>query len=234
MSKWATEEPQFCEYFRSEWVRKHPNWFAAANLNAPNTNNSLEGFNSSIKKNHTMRRQLPITIFKETLLKLIQHKSNMYVREKEKKIFYDAPKIAVDEWKRGAEYAMDAKTKEKVFQYGDVYYILSNAELNESRVANSKAAVDLFNSVEATTFNEYLENYHQRVYELKYETNWRSSSCSCPYFMANPICKHIISIALLKRDALCPIEANPNILGRKPKRGPKSKAKGALHKPIVV
>lgn len=125
LSKWEEGEPEFCAYFKSEWIQKHPNWFAAANLKAPNTNNPVEGFNSSIKKNHTFRRRLPLTLFKETLMKMLRFKSGMYIREKERNIFYEKPKIDIKEWKTAALYATDPATKKKVLKYSESYYIVS-------------------------------------------------------------------------------------------------------------
>lgn len=80
------------------WIKKHPNWFAAANLFAPNTNNAIEGFNSSIKSVHTLHRRLPLTTFKETMLKMLSYKSKMYVRDAEKKVFYDKLNISRNDW----------------------------------------------------------------------------------------------------------------------------------------
>lgn len=229
--QWSEKEPKFYDYFRSEWVQKHPNWFCAANLKVPNTNNLVEGTNATFKKNHTLRRRQPLTMFKETLVKMLSHISQMYVREREKKIFHESPQIETAAWKRAVEYAKDSKTKQKVFKHGAEYYILSNLELECQRVNDGETAANLFNNVSAEDFNDYQRNYHQRVYQLTYGKTWHSSTCSCPYYMDNPTCKHILALALLKRDTVCPSEANTEILGKKPKRGPKSKAKNALYKP---
>lgn len=125
MSEWKIEEPQFCEYFEREWVQKHPNWYAAANLRAPNTNNGVEGYNSSIKAIHTLRQRLVLTMFKETLCKMLRYKSAMYIREKEAKVFYSEPKISRDDWSKAVEYARDPDTKRRIFMHNHLYYILS-------------------------------------------------------------------------------------------------------------
>lgn len=234
LEKWCQKEAKFCDYFQSEWVNKHPNWFAAANLFAPNTNNAIEGFNSSIKSVHTLRRRLPVTTFKETMMKMLNYKSKMYVRDAEKKIFHDKLTIGRDEWSVSVLYAKDPRTKSKVFKQGESYFILSDAELDndERRVIDGATASNLFYNTESLTFSEYISNFHQRVYKLNFcDDDWMKSWCSCPKFMSSPVCKHILSIAMLKRLTSCPVEANPSIMGQKPKRGKKSNAKGALFKP---
>lgn len=233
LAEWKADEPAFCEYFEREWIQKHPNWYAAANLTAPNTNNGVEGFNSSIKAVHTLRQRLVLTMFKETLMQMLRYKSSMYVREKEAKVFYAELNINRDDWRKAVLYATDPATKRKIFMHNSLYYILSDEEINkvEQRITSGESAAALFYSTDASSFGQYVKDYHQCVYELNLKENWMDSTCSCPYFMKNPVCKHIIAIAMLKRLVQCPVEANPTILSQKPKRGRKSNANGALNKP---
>lgn len=229
LSEWKEDEPEFCQYFEREWIQKHPNWYAAVNLLAPNTNNGVEGLNSSIKAIHTLRQRLVLTMFKETLIKMLRYKSCMYTREKEAKVFYSELKIHREEWSRAAVYAMDPETKNKIFMHNNLYYILSGKESRREiqRISNGEAAAEMFYSTEAKSYEEYLEDYHQSVYELNFNENWMNSTCTCPHFMKNPVCKHILALALLKQIVRCPAEANPTILSQKPKRGRKSNSKGA-------
>lgn len=193
---------------------------------------TMEGFNSSINSEHTLRQRLVLTIFKETLLKMLQYKSEMYVREKEQKVFHTDIVVHRDDWAKAVLYAKHPDTKRKVFINNEVYYILSDDELNreEQRVTNGQTAAVLFYSCDASSFEEYSLEYHQRVYELKLKDNFMDPTCSCPYYMKNPTCKHILAISMLKRIVQCPVEANPDVLAKKPKRGRKSNAKGALQR----
>lgn len=235
LTKWESTEPAFCDYFQREWVQKHPNWYAAANLLAPNTNNGAEGKNSTIKSVHTMRQRLVFTMFKETFTKMLMYWSAMYNREKEAKIFYTEVNISRNDWSKAASYAMDTDTKRKIFVHDGVYYVLSSEKMEsgELQIADGKSAADLFHSTAAATFEDYVQHQHQCVYQLKLNDDWKKSTCTCPYFMKHPMCKHILSVAMLRRRVLCPSEANPAALGQKPKRGRKSNAKGALHKPTA-
>lgn len=235
LDKWRACEAKFCDYFKSEWVTKHPNWFASANLLAPNTNNPSEGINSHMKDVHTIRRRLHVTMFKETVVSMLNYKSKMYNREKERKVFSHEPNVKKDDWRIAAEYALHPTTKKKIFKFNESYYILSSEELAAKRVSDGKSARDLFLCTDASTFQIYTTEYHQRVYEVIFnENNWELSTCSCPRFMLNQICKHVLAIGLLKRTLVCPATANPLILGQKAKRGRKPNAKGALYKPKNV
>lgn len=190
LAKWKSIEPAFCDYFQSEWIQKHPNWYAAANLLALNTNNGTEGVNSSIKSVHTMRQRLVLTMFKETLTKKLIYKSSMYERGKEAKVFYTDINIRRDEWSKAALYAMDPGTKRKIFMNDGLYYILSGEKVKngEVQISDGKIAAAPFYSTAASSFQEYVQHFHQCVYELKLEQNWMDSTCSCPHFMKNPMC----------------------------------------------
>lgn len=124
-------------------------------------------------------------------------------------------------------------TKRKMFMHNDLYYILSDEEVNRAnqRIKNGETASEVYYSTNATSYSEYVQDFHQCVYELNFKKNWMDSTCSCTYFMKNPVCKHILAIAMLKRLVQCPVESNPAILSQKSKRGRKSNAKGALYKP---
>lgn len=85
--KWQKREPAFIQYFKIEWIRKNPHWYAAAELKAPNTNNAMEGFNLSLKRDHTLRERQPLTQFSGIFIDFISYKSQMYTRSQEKKNF---------------------------------------------------------------------------------------------------------------------------------------------------
>lgn len=132
-------------------------------------------------------------------------------------------------------YGLDPATRSKVFQFNGSYYILSSDEATKERVSDGEAARNLFLSTAATSFEIYTTEYHQRVYEVNFKVdNWTLSTCSCPKFMLKQICKHVLAIGILKRILVCPVTANPSVLGQKPKRGRKPNAKGALYKPKNV
>ncbi len=57
---------------------------------------------------------------------------------------------------------------------------------------------------------------------------WRSATCTCPSFLKNYICKHIIGMSIRLKYCKAPPEAKNVSIGTKRKRGRPSKAKKAL------
>ena len=59
---------------------------------------------------------------------------------------------------------------------------------------------------------------------------WRQGTCTCPSFLKNYICKHIIGLSIRLKYCKAPPEAKNVAIGAKRKRGRPSKAKKALIK----
>ena len=57
---------------------------------------------------------------------------------------------------------------------------------------------------------------------------WRKTTCTCPSFFKNYICKHIIGISIRLKYCKVPPEAKNVKIGTKRKRGRPSKARKAL------
>lgn len=52
LNKWEKEEDEYCKYFKSEWIEKHPNWYLRAAEFTPCHNNALESSNRYLKLSH--------------------------------------------------------------------------------------------------------------------------------------------------------------------------------------
>lgn len=233
ISKWQTSEPDFVQYFKKEWVNKNPNWFACANLKAPNTNNATEGTNLTLKRDHTLRERQPMTQFSETFIQMIRYKSEMYARETEPKVFNTSPIIKKEDWTNGAIFASDPNIGAKVIPVnGNLLYIISQKEFDDPKIKKTECENDVQEffgkMLLVDNFDDYVQNMHQRVYELNFADEWRESTCTCPYYMKKLICKHIIGTAFYSKEAVCPADCNPNVLNKKKSRGRPAKAKSAL------
>lgn len=57
LRKWSKHEPEFCQYFKKEWLGDHKNWYEQAAFYTPSHNNHVEGYNSVIKRLHTDRER---------------------------------------------------------------------------------------------------------------------------------------------------------------------------------
>ena len=60
--------------------------------------------------------------------------------------------------------------------------------------------------------------------------DWRKGICTCKHFPKKYTCKHLLSIAFIKKMFEPRIEAKKVFLGQKSKRGPSKKARYALLK----
>jgi len=68
------------------------------------------------------------------------------------------------------------------------------------------------------------------VYLTNNAGEWRSATCTCPSFLKNYICKHIIGMSVRLKYCKAPPEAKNVAIGAKRKRGRPSKVKKALIK----
>lgn len=90
---WTDKEPEFVEYFRSEWLEQHPNWHeGASSSDGPSSNNGLESFNLRIKEDHTIRERLPLSQFIDLVLEAVEAWGRQY--DSEYKIFKTEPEIS--------------------------------------------------------------------------------------------------------------------------------------------
>lgn len=82
-----------------------------------------------------------------------------------------------------------------------------------------------------SSFDEYVKNGHGMFWEVTFrkQNDWNGqSTCTCPVFYKQFVCKHIVGMALRLNLTKCPRIANPTLLGQKAKRGRKAQAKKAL------
>ena len=78
-----------------------------------------------------------------------------------------------------------------------------------------------------TSFDEY-KDIMCKTYRVCYAAHWLDSTCTCPAFQKNKICKHTVGVAAIHKAIRIPIEAKSVQIGEKPKRGRRPKAVKAL------
>lgn len=232
LEKWQAKEPEFVAYFKKEWVSKNPHWYACANLKAPNTNNGTEGTNLTLKRDHTLRERQPMTQFSVVFLQMLRHISQMYAREIDPKVFHTSPIIKNGDWTNGAIFASNPDLQSKVIPANrNLIYIISQKEFddNKNNIQSENDVHTFFDAIlSSNNFDEYVQNMHQRVYEVNFADEWLESTCTCPYYIKKLMCKHIIGTAFYAGEATCPPECNPNNLNKKKARGRPAKALNGL------
>lgn len=81
-----------------------------------------------------------------------------------------------------------------------------------------------------TSFDEYVTHGYQMFWVVKFSTNaWKvNSSCTCPVYFKQRMCKHLLAIAMHDKLMECPQNANPVKLAPRRTRGRPINASQAL------
>lgn len=219
LTKWATLEPNFVQYFETYWLSRNSNWFAGAHFRTPDTNNALENFNGNFKKYQTEYRKMGLAEFKIRLLNMVKQRSQSYLKDTSP--FQGDINISNNVLKSGLQYSktkkmhvIESEDKTKVHCYmlqGD-----NTAEVN---------AVDVNAFIHATyaTFEDFSENlfkYYIITFENDSSADWKkSASCTCAAFADKFICKHVIAVAYKSKRLKEKTHLNPNTKPGRPKKG---------------
>lgn len=108
------------------------------------------------------------------------------------------------------------------------YYVLPSAQCPKEN-----ATFSYYKSLTKqkwTSFDEYVTYAYQMFWLVSLdETEWKTqSTCTCPVFLKQHICKHIVALALREEMVECPNNANPMLLAARNKPGRKKNAYKSL------
>ena len=79
-----------------------------------------------------------------------------------------------------------------------------------------------------SSFEEFLQ-LHFAVWRIEIDLNsFDESSCNCPFFMKNFVCKHVTGLGIRLKLIVPPLQAKCIPIGQKRKRGRAARAKPAL------
>lgn len=242
LAKWRSAEPEFCQYFESEWLDEDTqNWYAGYSDFVPNHNNAQEGFNNHIKRDHTLRERLPLNTFKVKFMQMVSDMSACYDPRNTtglvKKII-DRPEVTDQMLQTGYSWYVQPNLffGEKIYNKNtntQNFIVPSSKYLSQT---DSGSIGDLCSTQKQTydSFDDYVSNGLGLCYKLSMKcdkkTCFMESTCTCIFFHKKFICKHIIGLAchlhLMKRPQL----TDNKIIGKKQSRGRSAKAKKALNK----
>lgn len=77
--KWAAEEKEFVEYFKSVWLSDaNVNWYEGCAVMVPKTNNSLESFNGRLKGDFQFHHRYSLAVFEKKVQDMVATISNEY------------------------------------------------------------------------------------------------------------------------------------------------------------
>lgn len=219
VKKWMDLEPNFVNYFQKQWLGVHSNWFEGVADYTPSTNNAVESHNSVIKRKVTFRRRLPLLEFLIAMKTMTCEISQQFAEEK--RSLAVQPNISRDTMIRAAEMECNGflSFKAKTKSSGRTIYILPASDCPEENA--NYAYYKTLSQKQWKSFDEYINYGYQLFWLVHFNSNeWKmNSSCTCPVFFKNHICKHIVAFALKEKLIECPQTANPMLIAPRKQPG---------------
>lgn len=216
--KWSELENEFVTYFKKQWLGKHCNWYEGAAIYTPSTNNAQEGYNGAIKKKITMRRRLPIKEFLGSMKKMPSERSHELHDGVRK--FALEPAITKKLMQKAILFEETCKAF-KAKKSADDSEGVSTYVVPSSKCSEENAKMSYYKEILSRnwkSFDEFIQYGFQLfwIIRIKKTGDWKiESSCSCPVFGKEYICKHILALAYREKLVEFPIIANPTLLTRK-------------------
>lgn len=206
--KWKRIESDFVAYFEKEWLGPHCNWFEGAANYTPSTNNALKSHIAVIKRLITLRRRLPMNQFLICMKDMTESISKQFSNGDRK--IASEPKIA-------------KKTFEEVAIMGDSFKAFKakksiSADVTIFSIPSRECAEDnanesYYKTLTKTTwksFDEFIVHGFQQFHIVQFSSDcWKTkSTCTCPAFFKQNICKHIVAIGVRLGAVIMPATVN--------------------------
>lgn len=192
MEKWVELEEEAVKKLQKSFFKKNYKWYIGAEYRIPKTNNALESFNASVKIFHTQFERKPLKQFKNFAMKIVEQRSKEYIADKEP--FQSELNVSVELMRKGIAYSHANFIDTTVKENGEVDFFLFRSGINKEI---SKEDVDEFYALEYELFDDFVHKSSD-IWKITFPANsenWKLSTCSCPAFDAEYICKHIVGIA---------------------------------------
>lgn len=220
IEKWG-KYPSFVEYFDTQWVKKVNDWWSGKGdpIKAPGTDNALEAFNGTIKKERTFRDRMLVQPFLDAMVKMVEDKSLRYKHGQT--VFEIEPKITLKDWQGAYAWNKEKKeVKKKRVDGNFIYYVASG---------DSKSLPPNYDKIPTCrNFEKYKEKAFRSFKVTLSEKGAEHSTCTCVSFYKNYVCKHILGLGA-RLDMWAFPKGSKNVqLEPKRKRGRPKKASKAL------
>lgn len=185
----------------------------------PAGHTALESFNFVIKECGTFRKRFPIGQFLSVASEMVAGWSAEYMTSK---AFVSTPSISLSLWTKSYQWVIANPKMEIVLNQhvGNLQFFCIPSKSLEK--APSFAS-------DWTTFDAYKEQ-HFSTYEVCINedgTLWKDGECTCPAFLKDFICKHVVGVAIRCKYVVEPPPARNIPIGQKRKRGRPQLAKNA-------
>lgn len=226
ISKWNKKESEFVKYMKTYWLNPaNKFFFGGALVRAPSTNNALEATNGRIKTDFNLRRKLKMNDFKNKIQQIVQTFSLEY-KDEIKKVEWTVP-ITDKLWEISYKWAKSdkqiiAETDEETDPDLTHYYMLSG---EDNKLDDFKEDFETYKDKSWTSFDDFYKNAFQFWHVQIRGDDLATARCSCPVFLKEYTCKHLIGIGIRKSLVFPPnrikkLEKRSTPRGRPKKTGP--------------
>lgn len=222
--KWKTKKQiTMLAYLEERYFTTHDTWYEGVQMYVPSQNNACEGTNRTIEDEHTIRERLTMALFKLSMVNMLRIWSESYDFEKK---FFEIATIVLDTWTKAYNWNKSSKQLKSVEKDDSVRYYTPTGD--KLTITDSEIS-----TVELKRWNTF-EQFKKRAFSVwivdlpKNGEKWLEGTCTCPVFMKEYICKHVVGIALRLKYTRAPPQAKNVPLGQKRKLGRPAKAKKAL------
>jgi hypothetical protein len=236
VNKWLKDADlcDFIHYFKKEYIDQRNTWYEGASLRHPSTNNSLEATNKWIKERYTLRERLPLNRFVETASSIV----SSWSQERDTKHsscvhFSDYPDIPTNLQSQSYGFAKSSIQikKRKINDNNSIYFFpSSNSNYKNLKEEDINSYLKKMENFKFRSFDSYVK-FIERLWIVHYcHNNMYESTCSCPIFMKNYICKHIVSIAIINKEYEVKPEAkiDSNLNAKRVRGRPKKSTKALV------
>jgi hypothetical protein len=230
--KWKRHPDQrvkdFIHYFHEQWLIKYPCWYEGAARGLPSTNNGVEATNSWMKRSHTLRERLPVNQFLVKVFELVHSWSERrdpgcrnYVE------FAETPSVPLRVWTQAYHWALaNKRVVEMNDGAGGTAYFIGSSRLTKP-LTLTLAKQYMKTEGKWTSFDTFKKE-HYSIWRTTVTACLEDCECSCPFFLKQAMCKHVIGMQIRLKLCDAPQEAKNIPMGQKRKRGRPSKSKKAL------
>lgn len=175
-------------------------------MNLPNSNYDLGATNRVIKDEDTIRERFPSSRFTVILFEVVGKwsKERNPTRLNAKK-FEHEPTITLAYWTEGYNWVKLNKEVISISKSDETIYYIPAGE--ETTIIEKE--VKRYENCRFNLFDTYKYVYF-KIWCLCLSNNpeeWRASACTCPFFLKNYICKHVIGMSIRLKYCKPPPEA---------------------------
>jgi hypothetical protein len=181
-----------------------------------------------IKQENTLRRRLPLAKFLEVSKSIV----NRWSKERDTanllycKPFVTTPNVSTADYRKAYEWL---KNPARItYVSGDDYFSRPKDSLSKQLLSSD---IQIYR--QSLTFSSYnFDSYYSLVNGIWHtrlnRSDFKLSTCTCPSYFRDYICKHILGVAAMTKINPIPNEAKAVCIEQKAPRGRPAKAKKAL------